>query len=85
MSWSDRELRFDLAASLRQAADALDQGWAFADVFDAVLCNLGETEARLRALQGAPEAEPTGGAQRLGKNTSNVSVPTHGEGGTHGK
>lgn len=33
---------------------------------------------------GAPEAEPTGGAQRLGKITSNVSVPTHAEGGDSG-
>lgn len=32
---------------------------------------------------GAP-AKP-GGAQRLGKITSSVSVPTHGEGGSDGK
>jgi len=35
--------------------------------------------------QGAPEAEPTGGAQRLGKITSNVSVPSTGKAQTDGK
>lgn len=34
-------------------------------------------------MPGAPPQ--AGGAQRLGKITSSVSVPTHGEGGSDGK
>ena len=39
----------------------------------------GTQRGRPLVMPGAPEAEPTGGAQRLGKITSNVSVPTHAE------
>jgi len=35
--------------------------------------------------QGAPEAKPTGGAERLGKITSSVSAPGAGKGSTDGK
>ena len=42
-------------------------------------------EAR-SAAPGAPATEGSeGGAERLGKITSNVSVPTHAEGGSDGK
>jgi len=36
-----------------------------------------------RGSQGAPEPQATGGAERLGKITSNVSVPGTGKGGSN--
>ncbi len=38
-----------------------------------------------RPKPGGPGGEADRGAERLGKITSNVSVPTHAKGGDHGK
>lgn len=44
----------------------------------------GRVLAALPRCPGAPATEGSaGGAERLGKITSNVSVPTHAEGGDH--
>ena len=49
------------------------------------LCDECALPAAQMLEQGAPEAEPTGGAQRLGKITSSVSVPSTGKDRTDGK